>query len=483
MTGTLKLSAAHLSSLLAALFLLSMLVSCRKDDDDLSQDEKNIEVSKWLYDWMKDVYFWNETFPSSIDIEEKTDPEAFFYELIYDAEDKWSYITDDWKSLEAELSGTPVSMGYSPAFGLFSGTSRVFIIVEYVYPASPASAAGLKRGDIILTIDGEAMDTNNYYDLYSKTSYTAGLGIYANNAITLSGKTISMTAASFLADPLIFDTVYTIADKKIAYMVYTEFITGDNDQYLATLDQAFDRYKSSGISDVIIDLRYNPGGEIDASGHLASALAPYSVVSSSSTFVTFLYNDYLQSYYKRTEGAESENLIYKFPANSHNMDLSRVHFLTTNFSASASELLIVGLQPYMDVVVVGESTYGKYAGMWVIYDFDEPPAHNWAILPIVLKFANAAGYTDFKNGLEPNIAVEDNLLQAKPFGDTEDPVLNAALEDITGTSLKSSQTVEKPGYMRLDKGKDRLRRNVFIPGIIQKETLHTHESETIYHLK
>jgi carboxyl-terminal processing protease len=476
--GQMKLSgAAHSRSLLAALALLSLLASCRKDDDDLSQDaetQKKIEVSEWLYDWMKDVYFWNETFPATINIEEKTDPEAFFYELTYDAEDKWSYITDDWKSLESELSGTPVSMGYSPAFCLFPGTSRVFIIVEYVYPGSPSNTAGLKRGDIILTINGETLDTSNYYDLYSQSGYTAGLGTYANNTITPSGVTITMTAASFQADPLIFDSVFTINGTKIGYMVYTEFISGENDQYLATLDRVFDQYKSNGISDVIIDLRYNPGGEIDASGYLASAIAPYSVVSSASTFVTFLYNKELQSYFEKKEGPESENLVFKFPANSHNMNLSRVYFLTTYYSASASELLIVGLRPYMDVVVVGEPTYGKYTGMWVIYDPDEPPAHNWAILPIVTKFANALGYTDFKNGLEPDIAVEDNLLQAKPFGNTEDPIINAALEDITGISLKSARSAEKPGYVLLDNGKDRLRRNVFIPGKIQKGVLNTH---------
>ena len=473
MAGQMKCSGIIQSWLsLTVLALLSLLSSCKKEDD-IPQDD-NIQVSQWLYDWMKDVYFWNDKLPDAVNIEEKTDPEAFFYELLYDEEDKWSYITDDWKSMEAELSGTPVSMGYSPAFGLFSGTSRVFIVTEYVYPGSPAHNAGLKRGDIILTINGENMDTSNYYDLYSQSSYTAGLGVYANNTITLSGKTITMTAASFQADPLIFDSVYAIADRKIGYMVYTEFITGENDQYLATLDRIFDRYKSIGISDVIIDLRYNPGGEIDASGHLASALAPYSVVSSSSIFVTFLYNKDLQAYFMKKEGPESENLIYKFPANSHNMDFSRVYFLTTSFSASASELLIVGLRPYMDVVVVGESTYGKYTGMWVIYDFDEPPAHNWAILPIVMKYANSLGYTDFKNGLEPDIAVEDNLFQAKPFGDTEDPILSAALEDITGLSLKSARSMEKPGYMRLDKGKDRLRRNIFIPGKIQQGVLSSH---------
>jgi len=346
--------------------------------------------------------------------------------------------------------------------------------VEYVYPNSPAHAAGLERGDIILTINGEYLDTNNYYDMYSLPSYAAGLGTYANNTIKPSGETITMTATSFIADPLIYDTVFAINGTRIGYMVYTEFITGDDNQYLARLDQVFDQYKSDGISDVIIDLRYNPGGEIDAAGHLASLLAPYSVVSSSSTFVTFLYNEEMQSYFEKREGAESENLIYKFPANTHNMDLSRVYFLTTYYTASASELLIVGLRPYMNVTVIGERTYGKYTGMWVIYDEDVPPAHNWAILPIVMKFANAVGYTDFKDGLEPDIISADDLFHAVPSGNTDDPMLAVALVDITGAALKSTQGVEEPGYIRLENGAQQIRRNLFVPGKMQKTMVNTY---------
>ena len=81
---------------------------------------------------MSDVYYWNNMFPSNINVKDKTDPEAFFYELVYKPEDKWSFVTDDYETLESELSGTPVSMGYSPMFGLFSNTDKVFIVVEYI---------------------------------------------------------------------------------------------------------------------------------------------------------------------------------------------------------------------------------------------------------------------------------------------------------------------------------------------------------------
>ncbi|MBN2275897.1 MAG: PDZ domain-containing protein [Bacteroidales bacterium] len=445
---------------LSAVIAISILSSC----DKLKDDEKdNVEISSWIYEWMQEVYFWNNTFPSNINIKTKTEPKAFFYELVYETEDRWSYITDDYETLQSELSGTPVSMGYSPAFGVFMNTNKVFIIVEYVYPNSPASDAGLKRGDIILTINGAVPDTDNYFDLYSQSSYTVGLGTYVDNTIYDSGKSISMTAALIEADPLIYDTVYTVSGKRIGYMVYTEFITGDDNQYLASLDQVFDKFKSYDITDLVIDLRYNPGGEIEAATYLASAIAPVSVANNSRTFVTFLYNENLQSYYEDTEGPESDDLVCKFPANAHNLDLNHVYFLTTKGTASASELLMIGLSPYMDVTVVGESTFGKYTGSWLIYDFETPRKHNWAIMPIVMKYANAEGYTNFVDGLAPDYAIEDNLIAARPFGDASDPVLSRALDLITASPYKTTKSTGRKDYMLLDNPVKKMKSRLIIP--------------------
>jgi carboxyl-terminal processing protease len=458
---------------LLALFFLPVLISCEKDDDNYivdnpvtvnPADSVKLVISTWIYDWMNDVYYWNDMFPSDINIEEETDPEALFYELVYASEDRWSFITDDYETLESELSGMTLSMGYSPMFGLFTNTNMVFIVVEYIYPGSPAEAAGLKRGDIILTINGDFMDTTNYYDLYSQTSYTVGLGECSGNTIAMSGKTISMTAAIIDADPLIYDTIFNISGVKTGYIVYTEFITGSAEAYKETLDAVFDDFKSKEVSELIVDLRYNPGGEIDAAAYLASAISPASAVSNASVFSTFVYNAQLQNYYELTEGPESENLVCKFPANSHNINLDRVYFMTTYYTASASELLITGLEPYMDVRIVGEATYGKYVGSWLIYDDNEPRKHNWAIVPVVLKYANADGYTDFKNGLKPDHTIEDDLIEARPFGDTGDPMLAYALENITGTTIGPTIKSTRKGvsYKRLDSRIKSLKRNLII---------------------
>ena len=93
---------------------------------------------------------------------------------------------------------------------------------------------------------------------------------------------------------------------------------------------------------------------------------------------------------------------------------------------------MIGLAPYMSVVQIGENTRGKYTGGWVIPDLEEPPTHNWAMVPIVMKYENINQFTEFKNGLSPTIYMSDNLLAALPFGNTEDPMLATALSFLAG---------------------------------------------------
>jgi len=105
----------------------------------------------------------------------------------------------------------------------------------------------------------------------------------------------------------------------------------------------------------------------------------------------------------------------------------------------------------MNVIQIGENTYGKYTASFVINDTNNPPKHKWAMMPIVMKYANKNGFTDFKNGLTPDYAVTDFIFDLKPFGDTGDPVLAKARELIGGISVKSA-SIEKfdISYRRLE---------------------------------
>ena len=136
----------------------------------------------------------------------------------------------------------------------------------------------------------------------------------------------------------------------------------------------------------------------------------------------------------------------RFPDNSHNADIENLYVLGTRGTASASELIIIGLQPYMNVTLVGENTYGKFTGMFIFdsEDKDFENLENWAIAPIVMKYANANGFTDFYNGLTPDIYVEDDgLYLGYPLGCPDDPMIAAALSKIGGLPLTAKAAHQK----------------------------------------
>jgi C-terminal processing protease CtpA/Prc len=147
--------------------------------------------------------------------------------------------------------------------------------------------------------------------------------------------------------------------------------------------------------------------------------------------INLQYNTALRSYL--IQNNLQDYLAYKFESAAANINMNRVYFLTTSGSASASELVIIGLKPFMNVVQVGESTYGKYCGSWVLPDDNE----KWAIMPIVMKFSNANGFTDFVNGLTPDYTVDDDLTTAVPFGDITDPLLAKVLQLAAGKSVEA----------------------------------------------
>ncbi|MGV8138643.1 MAG: S41 family peptidase [Mangrovibacterium sp.] len=456
------------------LFLFSWY-ACNKNDLGAPEEEdSNNKTIQWIKEEMDKVYYWSAQMPV-INSEKETDPKAYFNKLLY-KDDVFSWITDDYSSLQSEYDGDPIAMGYDPAFYIFGDDpDRVFIVVNYVYPESGAYAAGLRRGNIILKINNNNITTANYNELYSGSAYSVQLGKITVNGsswvIGESGKTLNLTSAISSKEPAIHHEVIDTLGYKIGYLAYSEFLTGKNSLFFDSMDEIFAGFKTEGISDLIVDLRYNPGGDIDAAVHLASEIAPSGVVAAKKTLVTLEFN---QTYQKTLSQSD---LSYTFEAAKANINLQKVYFLTTWATASASELVITGLDPYMDVVQVGDSTYGKFYGAYVLPDDDE----KWAILPIVMKYANAEGYTDFTEGLIPRQSnlVNDDLIVDNPFynnkliysyplGDPADPMTKRAIELIAGVASTKAATRATSSFdrkfnrLRDDKVMNR-RNNLLVP--------------------
>lgn len=452
-------------SSLVLVLMLTLLQGCREKpwggNDDPVIPRETLFTNKWIKENMTDLYYWNDKIPGGIDYTLEPDPEVYFNKLLYKEEDKWSGITSDYSSLKAELEGKPLTMGYQPSFFLV-GDNKIVIVVKYVYPGSAADDEGLKRGDIILSIDDTRLDRSNYYDLYSGDNYTVQLGRLEGNTLVPTGESKSLQARVTITDPLIYHSVIDMDGHKIGYLVYVEFIAGESKEFLLTMDDILNDFKSAGATDLVVDLRYNPGGEISAAVHLASEIAPWEVASGGNTLITLMYNKGLEAFMRSDIPKYGSYLEHKFKTTSANMDLDRVYFLTTSGTASASELVITGLDPWMDVVRIGEATYGKYTGAWVIPDDYE----KWAILPIVSKYSNNDGYTDFVNGLAPDYEIEDDLFEAVPFGDISDPMLAKAIELATGKiyAPKSVRKEEIIKYPELVPEEMMLKSSLILPG-------------------
>ncbi len=440
------------------LFLLftTVFFGCKKEVDTPAVGEAPLltqKINAFIKASMEDVYLWEQYLPN-IDTKLEFDSKAYFKKLLY-VEDKWSFITDDIAALEASFQGVETTFGYSLAF-YWKDTSKTTIIayIEYVYPNSPAAIANIKRGDIILLLNGANLTIDNYMDLLYGSTISITLGVN-NNGIISNGRTFSMTSLLLNLDPVLISKIIEYGDKKIGYIFYAQYISS----YNTSLDAAFLNFKNNGITDLVLDIRYNPGGYMSAAQHLCSSLAPQTVVSAADVLVTLQWNSYYQNYWQTHAGYDNQ-IRLNYISTPVNLDLSKIYILTGSGSASASELTITGLDPYMEVILIGDTTYGKYTGSITlkpedIYaeasyysDFD-----NWGLQPIVLRYANANGITDFKNGFAPDFYVNDNLSGGFPLGDPTEPLLAKAIEQITGTvKVSTLKSQEVPSYEIIGRG-------------------------------
>ena len=470
------------------LILLSVLflAGCEKKVIPEEEVEQQVQASAliqkingFIREVMTDVYLWYDKLPD-IDIRYETNSEDYFHKLLY-SEDKWSYITDDITAFEGSLQGIEKTFGYSLAFGVFvdgagSPTGDYFGIVEYVYPDTPASEAGFTRGDLIIKLNGVSITSANYRDLLSGTSISVTKGILTSQGIA-TGTTVVLVAEELHLDPVLMYKIIEVEGHKIGYLVYLQFISSYNS---TSLYLALQYFREKQITDLVLDLRYNPGGYTSAAQYLTSSIAPQSVVDNSNTLVTYQWNDKYQAYWISKDMQDQLGVNFD-PAVPVKLGLSKLHVLTGHGTASASELTICGLEPYMDVITVGDTTYGKYTASitikpedWYADEADYVAFKNWGLQPIVIRYANAQGITSFKDGFAPDFRVKDELLPAYPLGDLTEPLLKKAVEDITGTTIPVPKRAVMPfDYVIVDRGFskfDNQKRNLFldIPGDIRK---------------
>lgn len=427
-------------ALLAILFAQSV-VKCTDDyDDNISYGSVNNFVWKGLnlyYFWLSDSPdLTDDRFASDSDydnfINSFNSPEAIFNHLLVDPTiDRYSVIFSDYTVLEQILSGTQKSNGVDYELRFKQGsTTELFGWVRYIQQNSDASNKNIKRGDIFYAVNGISLNTSNYINLLNQENYTLNLAEFDNGAITPNGNSVTLSKTNYSENPVYIRKVFVEGNKKIGYLMYNGFYGN----YEAELNNTFGFFQNEGITHLILDLRYNSGGSVNTATRLAS-------------MITGQFNN--QIFAKQQWNYKIENLINnpeqllnRFTnslANGNNinhLNLNKVYILTTKRSASASELVINGLTPYIDVIQIGDATAGKNVGSITLYDSptfrkeNVNPNHKYAMQPIVLKIANNNNFSDYTNGLSPDVSQLEDIGNLGILGEGSDPLLSATLNYI-----------------------------------------------------
>jgi len=422
-----------------SIILLTLFSSCKKDDNDPVIVDKEITdamARDSLYFLMKQWYYWYNLMPSVVK-ETYADPYELLEAMRYKELDKWSFVAD-YNEFIAEMQGEFV--GHGIRIGIDdSDKARIAMI----YSKSPLYASGVRRGWIVKTVNGKDIaqiilsgNATEYNNVMGAS--TAGV---TNNFVFIkpdgTEAAIASTKTSFTINSvLVADTLHLAGGKITGHLVFESFIQPSSEE----LAEAFAYFKSCNVTDLILDLRYNSGGYLYVAQELASYIAGNALASSKSTFAILTYNDKNQRW----------NESYPFKTINSPLGLSRLVVITSRLTASASEAVMNGLKPYMDVIAVGDTTLGKPMGMngWEV-------GEKYFFWPITFKMVNKNNEGEFFDGIPPQKTSSDDITH--DFASRNEECLKEAIKYLETGSFSSKgksdfyrhpQYSEKPSWVQ-----------------------------------
>ena len=456
-------------SLLGLVLLASACSKLPMDEQRAVQYYSNC----FAYNVMNTYYLWKDEPDAAREIG-NWDTHADVFEKVdacrYSA-DLWTKLYEDCTPFENYINGSGLTYGLDVSvFYTNSQRNQVEAVVRFTYANSPARKAGLKRGDEILTIGGETMNKDNFSRiinrLYTDTSIQLGLA---------DGRVIQMDAADLYENPVHTALTFERNGVKYGYLHFTNFTL----DACKDLETAFAQFKADGIQRLVLDLRYNTGGYVTTSTALASMIAPREVVARKDIFTIDIYNDVLSN--------EDEDITRFTPEMTYtskitgqevtvkplevNPDLKHLWVLVTDESASASEALICGLKPYMDVTLVGEKTSGKFCGGSLIkavdwfntmekykaldnfnYNAAREAIPLWGLYVITSRYSDCNGVTlSMPDGIPADVDGYDKPYEGISLGDPAESLLTIALDSVKSASPDATlvpveNPLRRPGY-------------------------------------
>lgn len=417
--------------------VLMVVWACEPKEDTLPVAPQQ-DVKKAIVESMREWYFWNGRLPSTIDLTKFATNEELLNGIIYKPLDRFSYLTTQ-EAFNNSFVGRNAGHGFGFAF---TSDERVFI--SFVFDESPAGKDGWKRGWEIIQINGKPIaDYKTGTGGYDFKLGTSDPGI--SNTFTFKlpdGSTTTRTnvKAEYQSNSVLDQRVFTVGGKKVGYWAYQSFkaTAGLSPTRSTEVQKSMEYFQSQGIQELIIDLRYNGGGSVA----VAEQICNYVIQASNSG--KLMYTNKLND----MKSSNNENRNF---SKIDNLNLSRIVFITSRGSASASELIINNLDPYMDIVLIGDNTFGKPVGSFPLSRYNRVlQTNNVELVPITFATANAQGKAEYFDGFPVDFTVGDT--PQYPWGDTKDARLAAALQYIQSGNVSGRMldTYYKPKWEMID---------------------------------
>ncbi|KAA6327911.1 putative CtpA-like serine protease [termite gut metagenome] len=384
---------------------------------------------------MRENYYWYNDMPDAKGLNFFTEPNVFFQSLLSPNDGKqrngnryyYSILENLSETSTRSIQQTDYSYGFEFRVYDMGRGNQYGALILYVVPDSPAWEAGLKRGEWIFEIDGKPLSDANYTTLAGGGATKLGIGIWHENDFVPIGEYTMEAARKINDNPIHYHTtIHYPNGKRIGYLVYNQFKAGINDgdnTYDDDLREVSHEFKDKDVNEFVLDLRYNNGGLLTSAELLCAILAPESALGQSLGYVEF--NN------KHNPPIQNISLNTNILKGGVNLNLSTLYVLISEASASASEMVINSLSPYMKVVLIGTQTEGKNVGS-TTYKNEE---FNWALHPIVCKIYNSENMSEYANGFIPDYTANEslNINNFLDFGNPDELLLNTALQLINGT--------------------------------------------------
>lgn len=432
----------YIISVLALIYIGFINIACGEDRRE--EYHEQTKVDRWIEKTMNQHYYWD--IPSA-DKQRNyfSPPKEFFKSLLSDNEKKngryYSYIESIASAKTRSIKNISNSYGFEFVYvpDLFKDaetqSNQMGVLVLYTVKNSPAREAGLKRGDWIIGMNGHYITEKDIDTFLSGgASQELQLGTYQegkdyNSGKWIFSKEIHLPGARAIEDNPVHTTkILNVEGKKVGYILYNHFTTGkDKNMGDTSYDDAIrnvsKEFKKAGVDDVVLDLRYNNGGIISSAALFCEILAPASCQGETMYFLKFNRN--------HKDPWVEQTFDKKFLGDGANLDLKDLYILTSNWTASASELIINSLSPYMNVVLIGAKTEGKNLGSNEFTDDEDL----WTMHPIVCQIYNKDKESEYAKGFDPHFSSGEigELYRLEELGNPDEVLLKIALAQITGT--------------------------------------------------